>query len=321
MFKRFFQGRDQHGSGGPSAQPVAEWAPAFRDRATLGRFLAAVEDHFAKSGQPMTIDDGWVIPANAPPDGDMARYGLTNLAARCAITQESEWKSLVAQHFELVKQERRKALTDKHLDFDSTRDKLAVRLFQTEAVNPEGRFDPLSLFVAREDLPGLLTMLVVCGENSVRTVRRESIKSWPTSDAALFELGLKNSQGRISFDISEGRTKRGIRFYMLEADSMVGSSMVLLLTEIDEMLGTHGSVVSVPLRDLVIVAPLDEIGDRTLCKELSTIANDLYRQVEGSISPLLFWTDGLCFVRLSGPTTEDTLRNAGLPKHIIRILS
>lgn len=324
MFKRFFGGSKNSDNMRKDSPPTPDqgWMHGFDDRARLGRFLNRVSEYFVRKGQSVTIGDGWV--QRAKPDGgsDNEQYGLTNLAVRASHTPEDEWPSLIAEHFDLLEQtQNANASIGENPELEAVREMLAVRLFHPEHLGHGSLDELLASYPAREDLPGLLTVLVIDGENWVRTLGRETTDAWNIDLATLFEIGMRNLKDRISWTVKKGETEGGSEFFMLEADSLVASSMVLSLAEMEGMIGAQGSVVSVPLRDLVLVAPLGSTTDRRLCTILGNISAGLFGDYEGPISPDLYWTDGQTFIQLGKPDSQSLLLAHGVPRDIAELLA
>jgi hypothetical protein len=324
MFKRLFGG-SRHSDNmrkDEPATPDQDWAHGFNDRAKLNRFLARVNEYFVKNGEAVTLGDGWVQRAPSVGSSEPGRFGLTNLAIRASNAPEEEWALIIAEHFDLLERSQNTiASIGENPRLEDVREMLAVRLFHPGYL---GRGSPGELagsYAAREDLPGLLTVLVLDGENWVRTLGRETTDPWGVELSDLFSIGMKNLKGRITYTVKQGQTDGGTDFFILEADSLVASSIVLRLRDVEGMVGTHGSVVSVPLRDLVLVAPLGDTTDPDLCTVLGNMSAGLCGEFEGSISPDLYWTDGQAYIHLGTPDARARLLAHGVPKHVAGLLA
>lgn len=304
-----------------SKAPAPEWAPSFSDRASADRFVAAVARYFEAKGSPVVIDDGWVTLGDTPAGADAVRMGLTNLAARCAAVPEREWPAVVQEHFRAVDRAREAgSAIGGDPSFDDARDALAVRLFHRSVLDPTGRNDPRSAFVVREDLPDLPTTLVLHSGGTVRSVSRKVAGRWGMDDETLLRIGLENSRQSLSLTIDEAQGD-GPNFFLIESESMVCSAAVLFLNDIEGMIGPRGSVVSVPLRDLVAVLPVGDEYRPEWGAKIADMAAGLFQQCEGPISPELYWTDGSVFVRLGCRDSRQRLLEAGLPGSVASLLT
>ena len=319
MFKRLFGGsknRDNMRTDAPSTQDQ-DWANGFGDRAKLARFLARVNEYFVKKGEAVTLGDGWVQRAPSVGSSEPARYGLTNLAIRASSVPEEEWAMVIADHFDLLEHSQNTiASIGENPRLEDVCEMLAVRLFHPGSLGRGSPGELVGSYAAREDLPGLLTVLVLDGENWVRTLGRETTDPWGVELSDLFAIGMKNLKGRITYTVKQGQTDGGTDFFILEADSLVASSIVLRLREVEGMIGTHGSIVSVPLRDLVLVSPLGDTTDTNLCTVLGNLSGGLCGEFEGAISPDLYWTDGQAYIRLGTPEARARLLAHGVLNHV-----
>lgn len=324
MFKRLFGGSKHRDNMRKDSSPAPneDWAHGFNDRAKLARFLQMVKEYFLKNGEAVTIGDGWVQRASPVGGKEPSRYGLTNLAIRASSVPEEEWAMVIAEHFDLLERSRHTiASIGDNPRLEDVREMLAVRLFHPEYLGHTSPGELVGSYAAREDLPGLLTVLVLDGENWVRTLGREMTDPWGLELSDLFTIGMKNLKGRITYTVKQGQTEGGTDFFILEADSLLASSIVLRLSEVEGMIGAHGSLVSVPLRDLVLVAPLGETPDPDLCTVIGDMSGGLCAEFEGAISPDLYWTDGQEYIRLGTPEARARLLSNGVPEHIAGLLT
>lgn len=268
------------------------------------------------------IDDGWVIPKPASEDAPVRRMGLTNLSAMCARAAESEWAEIIESHFGAIEQTlRTHELIEGTPPLSDVQELLGVRLFPRAAFESEEAHDPLKIFVGREDLEGTLTLLVYYADTWVTPVSREAANNWGLNDEAALEIGFTNMRGRHPITLKHAKPKNAPDFFMLESDTMVFSSVALQLDRLDGMLGEHGSIIAIPLRDTLLVQPIDGVPSSASIKQMASTADKLYREFEGPISPAVYWTDGSRYVLLGTDQTRRQLCDAGVAAEVLAILA
>src|SRR5579864_1466223 len=118
-------------------------------------------------------------------------YGLDNLAQTYHQANVDDRKKIIADHFNGIfhgQQEQEKILMDIS-NFDLAKKYLAVRLYPPDYAQQVGK----SFLVYREDLDGVLTVLVLDLPSTITNVKPEQAAKWKISTEKLFDIGLENT--------------------------------------------------------------------------------------------------------------------------------
>ncbi len=265
-------------------QQPPEWASFFTDKQHR-RFVAEVEDYFRRRGLEAEVSGGVVRLVDRSWEGP-ADLGLLNLAQGCNLSKPEDWRTLIAQHFDIMQgavaqQERAVAFES----LDDVYDLLAVRIWPREAGESLG----LENLVWREDLPGTLTTLVLDLPTSIRTLRPEEARRWSHSLDQLMSIGLGNILSGETPQRVEESVEEGGRIVALTGRSFFVATHALALEEHEDMLGAHGTVVVVPHRHAMIAAPIDDVSIVAALVRMIPAALEMYREGPGSITAHLYW--------------------------------
>lgn len=267
-----------------SDSPVPPWAASLATPERLAAFVGAVERYFQLRGTKATVNEGVVNLG----EGEEAerRYGLTNVLQMCAGSPEEEWPGLVASHFDTAQrvQERAQEIDAVADDFDKISAMLRIRLFDAGSLGPVANHA-----VAREDIPGVFSVLMFDLPEGSQSVPRDMAAKWSRSDADLLGLALKNVRDTVPAQPRLITDQDPDGAWCLETDSIYGSSLALGMEEFAEMLGAFGAYVTMPLRNLVIAQPLNDSDQFQRIAGLSMFAAKLDADGPGSMSPRVWW--------------------------------
>jgi len=80
-----------------------------------------------------------------------------------------------------------------------------------------------------------------------------------------------------------------ISVYVITDASFYTATLALLIDEYPELIGTYGSLVCIPHRQLIACYPVEDIQVLKAIDQLMPIVDQLFREGPGSISPHIYW--------------------------------
>lgn len=274
----------------PVATPASGddwWPPGMAPKQRL-RFEQLVLAYFAQRGESVRLVDGCAVN-----DGDM-RYGLQNVAQRCAQADEREWPTLIGDHFDNMQRSKSEQddLARRVGDFDAVADLLVPRLWN-EDLPDQGR-----MFVLREDLEGTRTVLSFDLPSCVTNVTPEHLKAWNRPVADVFDRALKNLAEKHPVEVGKHDLGDGINLWILGADHFYAASHALLLDRYAGCVGPGGALVAIPHRQVLLSYPIETVQAAIAVNKLIPIAIGMFREGPGSITPNLYWYRNGKFLRI-----------------------
>lgn len=287
------------GGGAPSAPAAAPapvpvlapgtspaWAPGLTHEQSRA-FLAVVLEHFTVRGERIRVDDGWVIP-----QGDAAgmRFGLTNVAQRCAAAPQAQWPEVIAEHFESIRkiQSDQTAWKQRLESWETAKDYLRLRLYPPDF----GSEPEMERVLRRVDLAETLTMVVFDLPTSIRTVTKENVAGWGVAAGRVWEVATANERRRTipapeTLDLGPAGPLQAF-----SEDSFFVSSLALRLDQLPGEPPPHGWLVGVPTRDLVVLYAVEDLRVLQAINKLAELVPKMERDGPGAVSPHLYWWDG-----------------------------
>lgn len=297
-----------HSSG---AEGVPEWA-GFFSTAEYEEFIRLIGAHFEARGEAFRVEDGVVDV-----DGSDIQFGLGNLAQMCHQQSRADWPELISAHFAGLVQAKREEeeLEDIASDFEKVRKLLSVRLFPRAhlgAVGPEK-------LIMREDMDGVLSVLVFDMPASVRSVLPEQAESWGLSHAELLAMGLENVWQNLRVEARQVDIGAGVGIRLISGPSFMTATHALLLDRHPGCVGPFGALVGVPHRHAVVAFPMVDRRTIAAVGRLLPAVSGMEKEGPGSISPCLYWYHDKTFTNLPYTSTDEGFRFM-VPKEFLAIL-
>ena len=252
-------------------------------------------------------------PSDAGPQG---AWGLTNVGQVCAAEDdESRWPALISHHFDMMFRVREgaNAARAESADFARIRDRVTLRLWERHVMERV----PI---VAREDVPGLLTVLSIDSEEAVETVKPDIAALWGMDDDDLFDLALENTR-RLLGEVTV-QPIDGTRLKALDSDNgYYVATLALDIESFPELFGRHGAFIAVPQRGVLLGLPFDGIEDAVVSlSQLMHIAAGLERDGPGSLSRRIYWRHEGTWTEIPYEITDSAL-NVTPPQSLIALLN
>jgi hypothetical protein len=140
-------------------------------------------------------------------------------------------------------------------------------------------------------LYGTISTLALDLPDSIMAVTPQMASGWQKDLNELFRLGYLNVANLCQPNIIETVFGDKVRSLMISKDdNYLTATHILLLENHPECIGIFGSLVSAPVRDLVICHPIDEKQDISQdANMLAYVTQDTYKNSSGPVSPYLYW--------------------------------
>jgi hypothetical protein len=262
--------------------PVPEWAGFFTPE-RYARFQREIQRHFQRNEIACRIEDGFVFVFQGGDPEPRYRWGLLNLAQVCNQSPDKEWPEHIRGHFDaMARSEQEHAQLEAQMgDFAAIRERLGVRLGPPDM--------PRDLMIWREDIPGVLSYIVIDLPSSMVTVNGDALSRWGISSQQLFDMALENLRKQGRPDVTRFEMEKDLALAALLGDSFFTASQALLLAENTDLVGPQGSLVAVPHRHALLCYPIRDLNVLRVVHVLWTMAQGMHKEGPGSISGNIYW--------------------------------
>ena len=262
--------------------PSPEWASFFTpERYAL--FQREIHRHFQRNEIACQIKDGIVYAFRGQDPEPCYSWGLLNLAQVCNQSPVERWPEQIQRHFDVAarSEQENEDLKARMDDFSAIRDHLGVRL---------GPIDlPRDVTIWREEIPGVLSYIVIDLPSSMVTVNGDALSRWGVSSKQLFEIALDNLRKQGCPDRRDFELDNKLTIVTAFGDSFFTASHALLLDEYPELVGPHGSLVSIPHRHALLCYPIRDLNVVGVVHRLWAITQGMEKDGPGSITAQIYW--------------------------------
>lgn len=231
------------------------------------------------------VKDGYLT---AKVDGSEQSFGLVNLAQNCKLVAQTEWTSVIKEHFDaLARSKGDEADMQKNItDFNKIKDLLAVQLYPDDYLNAAGELK--MEVITRSNIPIVNNTLVLDLPASIRPVKKSEAKVWNKTEDELFAVALNNTFNKIKPEIIEQQMQGG-KVTFITSDNFLTAVLVLNLKKFNQCIGAHGSLVAIPTRGVIMCYPINDLGVVKAISGFAPFVTKLHSEGPGSLSPKLYW--------------------------------
>ena len=268
-------------------------------------FITLIETYFANRNMPVAIDsmEGLVKPELGVLPYS-STFGLQNIAQICQQAGRDEWRDLINAHFGSIfdAKDDDNALHVHMDDFARLREQLRARLYPVDIVSHATEL------IERPGPEGTLEVLALDLPTTVRTVSKSEADLWGLDAAQLFNVGRDNLRrgGLLKGNVVQLEQGTTVTVYM--GDPFYAASHALIIDDYVTADMTHGMLVGLPKRDVMLLHPIRNVGAMEAAGALLQIVVGMYRDGPGSISPNLYWYREGEFVVLPYELQDDFLQ-------------
>jgi hypothetical protein len=213
-------------------------------------------------------------------DGEEIGFGLLNIAQLCSSSPPESWQVLISEHISTALGGLGEAGAFEFTSYEALRHGLKLRLYEMSDVTRRA--------VTWTPLAGIHVTLVCETKNAIITVPADQARRWKKSKRELYEVALQNTKARRNLELLSMETPGGVRIQWLCGDDFFVSSQVLFLDEYVTPT-EHGAIVSVPMRQVVLFYPIEDLRVVKAVDDLLPITFGNYQEGPGSVSPNLYW--------------------------------
>ena len=263
------------------AATVPQWARFF-SADEFDAFLATVRSELERRSLAFTLRDGAVEVTLA--GGETHTLGLQNLAQRCRQAPRSDWEKLVHGHFTQVlsAEAEAKDVIDKARDFEAVRGILKVNVYGHK--RPGGSAAGIFTW---EIADGLVGCLVYDLPNTTRSVSVGDAELWGKPRDELIRLAINNATAEPvreeDVDVQDGCSLKVL------GGGFFTSSNALNLEKRVPLEHPWGALVCVPNRHTVLYHPITDIKVVAAVNTMLMLAQKMFVDGPGSITPELYW--------------------------------
>ena len=293
-------------------KPPPEWADFFSGE-EYEAFLGLIHAYFQTQKTNISIQDGVLTVQE-----DGRQFGLQNLAQVCHMNDRKSWRENIKTHFDnIMKSESEQQELERKIDdFSEIRELLAVRIWPSDYLV---KFDPPNI-IYRQDMEGTVSVLAFDLPSSTVTVAADKAVHWNKDTRELFEIGLQYVRSKAIPNTTVENVGENLQITLLSGDSFYIATHALLLGEHPKCVGSHGSIVAIPHRHVVLCYPIEDINVVHAVNRLMPIVQGMYHEGPGSISPYLYWYNGSDYTNLPY-TIEDKQLQFRPPESFVELLN
>lgn len=281
---------------------VPGWA-SFFEAGEYQQFIRSVERYFEKKKITYSLGDGVLIAGTNGFGFD--QLGLVNVAQVCKQDKLGNYSAIVSEHFDcMIRAKSFDALFDSMVnDFDKVKQYIAVRLYPREYAF----YNQQSLPFGKDLMGDIYAMLVFDLPDSIVGILPEQADRWNKTFDELFSVGLQNMKEKYTVKIARHPFKDFI-IWLVEGDHFYAPNIVFDLYNHPELLGSKGSLISIPHRHAVLVYPIENLEAVKALNTLIPVIHGMNQEGPGSISNNLFWYKDGHFENLPYKIEDKTLQ-------------
>jgi len=279
---------------GRRKEKAPEWASVLKDK-NYTLFMEAVDDYFRQKGDPYTIDDGVVRLTES--DGN---YGLYNIVQICAQVSQNDYSSVIRQHFDHIFENEAFRANLNLNDFTVARQYLGVRLYPKEYVDTIGA----EKIAHRPFVGELLEVLVYDMPDVVETVPSDQTEKWGVALDELFAMGAEYVKSNYQFHAERVALQDDDALYAVETDHFFAANILLEMESHPEFIGRGGAIIGAPLRNLVLIYPINDLKVVNSLKTIIDNVSRFYFNGPGSLTEEIYWYRNRQFEKLNYTSGE-----------------
>ncbi|HEY3289811.1 MAG TPA: hypothetical protein VGK87_06765 [Anaerolineae bacterium] len=264
-----------------------------------------IETYFSIHNMVVVIDksEGLVKPdvGNASLS---STFGLQNIAQICSQSDRDEWRDLITAHFNSIFEvkDEDNAFRVQMDDLSRLRHQLRSRLYPVDIANHATEI------IQRPGPEGTLEVLALDLPTTVRTVSKSEAEHWGLDSDQLLDIGRENLRkaGLLKGNVVELEQSTALTVYM--GDPFYAASHALIIDDYAKPDMTHGLLVGVPKREVMILHAIRNVGAMEAAGSMLQVIVGMHHDGPGSISPNLYWYRNGKFIVLPYEMEEQSLQ-------------
>ncbi len=260
-----------------------DWSP-FESYEVHQEFESMVSEYFNSKNIEHQIIDGIVkIPNN---DFGLNELGLSNIAQYCKNEGQSKFKDHISGHFETLIRgyEFNKEFDLIKTDYNKVKQYIGVRLYNLSYIQQVG----LEKTIGKPIGGNLYAMLIYDLPDTVTSVPPKEAEVWNISKQELWNEASNNTLSKYPPNILN-RELQGIGFKTVEEDHFFSPNIVFNISNYSELIGSKGSLISIPTRHIVIIYPINDLNVVNALNTQIQVTNGVSSKGPGALSNSIFW--------------------------------
>lgn len=260
-----------------------EWSPfdTIKDHDIFEKELAA---YFKGKGIAFELLDGYIkVPGK---EFDLGEFGLSNIAQFCKNEGVEKSKEHIAGHFEsLIRGHQFNKQFDRlKTNYEAVKKYLGVRLYNIEYFQNIG----VDKAIGRNVGGDLYAILIYDLPDTVQSVSPKDAEAWNIDPDELWNAAEANIYSLYPPNIMD-RELQGLHFKTVEEDHFFSPNIIFQIDNYPELIGTYGSLISMPTRHIVIIYPVENIQVVQAIQTQITVSHGVSARGPGTLSNQLYW--------------------------------
>jgi hypothetical protein len=276
-----------------SPEPSPEVAELLTPEETA-RISSMVISEVEQRGFQTRLEDDFLFITFS--DQEEHSFIIRDLRIMCAYVDEGSWGEIIElymDHLFMAVEETKSLMAEIH-GVEDAAPYLGLCLFPWEYIQHAPNEDP----VYRYDIEGMITCLMWDLPWSRTTIEWSEIEGWDCSVDELFSIALENTLEKYPAVLVEVNLLPELDLLVCEDEGNLVSTHILALDRLPGAVGTHGSLVSVPSHDTLLVYPIEDERVIMAYIVMALIANDSAKISFSPLIELVYWYDGQALINI-----------------------
>ena len=247
---------------------------------------------------------------------EMKAMNLHNLIGKCvAVKDKSKWNIVIQGHFDNLFSsiDEEKKIDPKN--YETIKKYLSLRIYPVETVRQRGG---ISTLVARKDLEGTYTLLMLDLPGAFRAVQIQVFSLWGKDTSEVFKIAQENVNKQQIKKVTQKFDIDGasVEISFLSNEDYAASYALDLVNNSPELVGEWGSAIAMPNKGIVDICKISRDKPVDFVKFIQRIQPTIeqsYHQHEQPISDQFFWYYQGHFTRINVITQADRSINVISP--------
>ena len=254
----------------------------------------------------------------------MEALNLHNVIGKCvSVKVKSDWDKVIQGHFENLFSSIDEQKKIDPANYETVKKYLGLRIYPVETVNQRGG---ISSLIARTDLEGTYTLLMLDLPGAFSVVPIETFALWKLDTATVFKAAQENINKQQIEKVSRNFDIDGVNVNIsfLGNEDYAASYALDLVNNSPDLVGEWGSVVAMPNKGLVDICkiskdkPLDFVK---FIQRIKPLVEKSYQEHEQPISDQFFWYYKGGFTRINVLTMANGTINVISPLGLAELMT
>jgi hypothetical protein len=219
-------------------------------------------------------------------------FNLHNLIGKCvAVQDKSLWKEVIQEHFNNIFSSLDEQKNIDPNNFESVKKYLSIRIYPEKTVSS---FGGVSNLIARIDLEGTYTLLMLDLPGAFTAVEQKMFDLWKLDTVTVFKIAQDNINKHPVEKVTKSYEMDGseIELNFIGEENYAASYALDLRNNSPELVGEWGSVVAMPNKGLVNICTISKNKPVDFVKFIQftkSIVEQYYQEHDQRISTDYFW--------------------------------